>query len=65
VTNINKHAEATHVLLTGIISSLDRLDDILAPGERIDHPDNKKRYPGIAKMRRMTSPISPTKTKFG
>ncbi|KAJ3330202.1 hypothetical protein HDU76_006219 [Blyttiomyces sp. JEL0837] len=43
VGNIKRHAETTRVLVSDILVALDNLEDLLEPGERLDHPDNMKR----------------------
>ncbi|KAJ3111411.1 hypothetical protein HDU96_005737 [Phlyctochytrium bullatum] len=56
VNSIAKHADETKALLSKIAASLDKLDQFLAPGERLDNLENKQRYPAIIKMRSKFSP---------
>ncbi|KAJ3040173.1 hypothetical protein HK097_002620, partial [Rhizophlyctis rosea] len=50
LSNMKKQAEKTNALLRGVVSSLEKLDALLSPEDRLTAPENEKKYPMLNKM---------------
>lgn len=59
ITSLRRNAETTRGLLLDIKSSLQSLDQFLDPVERLDHPDNARRYPKLLKVMKQQAVSSP------
>ncbi|KAJ3034839.1 hypothetical protein HDV00_004602 [Rhizophlyctis rosea] len=50
LSNIKKQAEKTNAALRGVLSSLEKLDTLLPPEDRLSNAENEKKYPALSKM---------------
>ncbi|KAI9332715.1 hypothetical protein DFJ73DRAFT_781125 [Zopfochytrium polystomum] len=57
---IRKHAESTKTYLLDIRTTLESLNQFLDPGERLEHPENARRYPKSYKFLRAAHTPSAT-----
>ncbi|RKO84188.1 hypothetical protein BDK51DRAFT_37700 [Blyttiomyces helicus] len=50
ITNIKKQAEKTHSQLLDVLASLEKLDELLPPSQRLGQPEEEGTYPALTKM---------------